>query len=149
MKTIRNKIRTTLTQNFGLSFGCALAVVALVILSGCTEKNAAPATGRDETYRLVSVNGNALPASLSHEGAALKVLSGSFAFEAGGTCRSTTVFAAPSGKETQREVSATYTENGANVTMRWKGAGRTTGSIAGNTLTMHNEGMIFVYEKGL
>jgi hypothetical protein len=31
--------------------------------------------------------------------------------------------------------------------MKWQGAGMTTGTIAGNTFTMNNEGMELVYKK--
>jgi hypothetical protein len=31
--------------------------------------------------------------------------------------------------------------------MQWKDAGKTVGSIDGNTFTMENEGMVFVYRK--
>jgi hypothetical protein len=46
-----------------------------------------------------------------------------------------------------RVVEATYTVTGTNVTMQWKGAGWTKGSLSGDTFTMDNEGMIFVYQK--
>ena len=31
--------------------------------------------------------------------------------------------------------------------MKWQGAGLTTGTVEGNTFTMDNEGMLFVYKK--
>ena len=31
--------------------------------------------------------------------------------------------------------------------MQWKGAGETVGTIQGNTVTMDNDGMVFVYSK--
>jgi hypothetical protein len=31
--------------------------------------------------------------------------------------------------------------------MKWKGAGMTTASVEGDTLTMNNEGLLFVYTK--
>jgi hypothetical protein len=57
------------------------------------------------------------------------------------------VFVPPSGQEVTREVSATYTRQGATLTMQWQGAGRTTGTLTDNTFTMDNEGMLFVYRK--
>ena len=107
------------------------------------------AEGGDPTgvYALVSVNGNKVPASVSHDGSALQVRSGTFTIKADGTCSTKTVFVPPSGQEATREVSATYTKEGSKLTMQWKGAGMTTGTIEGNTFTMDNEGMLFVYRK--
>jgi hypothetical protein len=31
--------------------------------------------------------------------------------------------------------------------MRWQGAGMTIGSVAGDTFTMNNEGMVLAYRK--
>jgi hypothetical protein len=98
-------------------------------------------------YALVSVNGNRLPANISHEGAAMQVRSGTFTINADGTCSTKTVFVPPSGTEVAREVSATYSKDGSKLTMQWKGAGKTIGTIEGNTFTMENEGMAFVYGK--
>ena len=100
-----------------------------------------------DIYALVSVNGNKVPASVSHDGTALQVRSGTFTIKADGTCSTKTVFVPPSGKEATREVSATYAKDGIKLTMQWKGAGMTTGTIEGNTFTMDNEGMVFVYAK--
>ena len=96
---------------------------------------------------MVSVNGNPLPAKITHEGAALQVRTGSFIIKADGTCSTKTVFVPPSGTEVAREVSATYTQVGSKLTMQWEGAGKTVGTIQGDTFTMDNEGMVFVYRK--
>jgi hypothetical protein len=98
-------------------------------------------------YTLVSVDGKPVPASVSHEGATVTVRSGTFTINADGTCISRIVFAPPSGTEVTREVSATYTKDGSNLTMLWKGAGETVGTIDGATFTMNNEGMVFIYRK--
>jgi len=126
---------------------CFLLTAGL-LLSGC-KPEAKVAEGGDPTgvYALVSVNGNAVPASISHDGTALQVRSGTFTLKADGTCGTKTVFVPPSGQEATREVSATYTKEGSKLTMQWQGAGRTTGTIDGNTFTMDNEGMVFVYRK--
>jgi hypothetical protein len=88
-----------------------------------------------------------VPASVSHDGTALQVRSGSFTIKTDGTCGTKTVFVPPSGSEATREVGATYTKEGSKLTMKWQGAGMTTGTIEGNTFTMENEGMVFVYKK--
>jgi hypothetical protein len=98
-------------------------------------------------YTLVTADGKPVPAKISHDGHSLDLLSGIFTIKADGTCSSQTVFVPPSGKEVSREVNATYTQNGPNLTMRWQSAGMTKGTVEGNTFTMNNEGMILVYRK--
>ena len=48
-------------------------------------------------FTLVSVDGNAVPCTVNHEGAALAVKSGAFTFNADGTCMSRMSFTPPSG----------------------------------------------------
>lgn len=99
------------------------------------------------TYALVSVDGASVPARVRHDGASLEVRSGNFTIGSDGTCSTTTVFVAPSGAVVTRTVDARYSCDGARLTMRWKGAGTTVGTIDGSTFTMDNEGMSFVYRR--
>ncbi|MCL4180064.1 MAG: hypothetical protein KJ072_20245 [Verrucomicrobia bacterium] len=119
-----------------------------LLLSACRPEvevaKDSPASG---VYTLVTVNGSNVPNVVSHEGAKLQVLSGTFTINPDGTCSSKMVFVPPSGAETTREVSATYTRDGRKLNMEWKGAGKTTGTIEGDTFTMNNEGMDFAYRK--
>jgi hypothetical protein len=98
-------------------------------------------------YTLVSVDGKDVPTSISHEGASLEVRSGTFTLNADGTCSTKTIFVPPTGSEVAREVSATYTQDGSTLTMKWEGAGETVGTLQGGTFTMNNEGIVFVYRK--
>ncbi len=98
-------------------------------------------------YNLVSVDGKKIPADITHEGTTIGIRSGSFTIEAGGKCKSKTVFVPPSGNEIIREVNATYTIDGSKLTMRWENAGMTEGTLEGNTFTMNNEGMVLLYKK--
>ncbi len=125
-----------------------LAVLLLLALTGC--KNAATNTAEIHPvgiYTLVSIDGKTVPCNLTHEGAAMVVKSGSLTFNADGTCRSLSIFSIPPHPDIRREVNATFTQNGAEFTMRWQGAGITKGQINGDTFTMNNEGMIFCYRK--
>ena len=126
---------------------CFLLAVGL-FLSAC-KPEAKIAHGNDPTgvYTLVTVNGNKLPASITHDGTALQVRSGTFTINADGTCSSKVIFVPPSGAESTREVSATYSREGSKLNLQWKGAGQTTGTLEGNTFTMDNEGMVFAYQK--
>ena len=140
------KTQPTFSRKQTLSF--LFLLTAGIVLSACQQKTKDTA-GADPTgvYGLVSVNGNKAPASVSHEGTALQVRSGSFTLKADGTCGTKTTFVPPSGSEATREVSATYTKQGPKLTMHWRGAGMTTGTIEGDTFSMDNEGMLFVYKK--
>ena len=134
---------------------CLLAGVLLALgLTGCTDS--APTAGKVNAgasvsiagdYTLVSVDGKAVPCAVSHEGRDVTVKSGLLTLNADGTCRSQIVFSVSQSKDVNRVVEATYTLVGTNLTMRWKDAGTTTGSIQGSDFTMNNEGMIFAYQK--
>ena len=117
-------------------------------MAACTGPKAT-GSGADITgvYTLVSVNGKPVPADLAHEGVALQVRAGTFTIRADGTCGTKTTFVPPGGTELVREVSATYTQSGARLAMQWQGAGKTVGTVEGQTFTMNNEGMLFVYRK--
>ena len=95
----------------------------------------------------MTVNGKKVPATVSHEGTDLQIRSGSFTISADGTCSSKMTFVPPSGTEATVDAKATYTREGPKLNMQWQGAGKTTGTVEGNTFTMENEGMVFVYRK--
>jgi len=123
-----------------------LLVILLLALTGC--KNASKThAGVNPVgiYTLISVEGKSVPCHLTHEGAAMAIKSGRFTINADGTCLSLCTFAVPPHPDDNREVKATYTQEDSNLTLRWQGAGITTGHIQGNEFTMNNEGMIFVY----
>ncbi len=88
-----------------------------------------------------------MPCSVEHEGHAVAIKSGTFVINADGTCSSKIDFSTPSGGGSLREVKATYTQEGTKLTMRWEGAGMTTGKVEGDTFTMNNEGMLLTYRK--
>ena len=125
-----------------------LLLTAGLLLSACKpEAKVDEGADLSGVYALISVNGKPVPTSVSHDGATLQVRSGTFTFNADGTCSTKTVFFPPAGSEVARESNATYTREGSKLTMQWKDAGTTTGTIEGATFTMNNEGMVFVYRK--
>lgn len=125
-----------------------LILTAGLFLSACQPEPGSVANSDPVgVYTLVSVDGKNVPASVSHDGVHLQVRSGTFAFNPGQTCGTKTVFVPPSGTEVIREVSATYTRTGSKLAMKWHGAGTTSGTIEGDTFTMENEDMVFVYRK--
>jgi hypothetical protein len=146
---IHHKTKNTeMKRQLNIALKSGFVVVAGLVLSACqkqlTKVNAPDIAG---VYALVSVNAKPVPANAPHQGATLQVRSGTFTINADGTCSTKTIFVPPSGTEVAREVSATYTQDGSRLTMQWKGAGKTVGTIQGNTFTMDNEGMVFVYRK--
>ena len=125
-----------------------LALVLLASLTGCKyEPRAAREINPVGEYALVSVDGKTLPCSLTHEGTSLSIKSGVFTIGTNGTCSSLITFSVPQRGDMKREVKATYTSAGAELTMRWEGAGTTMGKVDDNRFTMTNEGMVFAYEK--
>src|SRR5438045_3576081 len=102
--------KVVITAARGLQLGLLLATV--VFLSACAEKTTL-SKRHDSTgiYTLVSVNATKVPATVSHEGAQLRVLSGTFTINSDGTCGSKMIFVPPSGTESTREVKATYTQD--------------------------------------
>jgi hypothetical protein len=126
---------------------CIAAAIGLLLATLPRQLSAAGETDSTGLYSLVSVDGKTVPASIAHEGVTIQIRSGSFTINADGTCASKMVFSVQSGPEATREVSATYTQEGSKLTMQWKGAGKTTGTLDSETFTMNNEGMVLVYRK--
>ncbi len=127
---------------------CLLSACLMLAGTGC-KKEADGNTSLDPAgaYTLVSVDGKNVPCNLTHEGVALAVKSGIFTINADGTCRSQVTFNVPSRGDMNQEVKATYTRHGAELTMKWEGAGTTLGIVGNNTFTMTNEAMVFAYRK--
>ena len=139
------KLQNALPQFLG---SCLISAFLVLAVTGCKHEPAGN-SNLDITgiYALTSVDGKIVPCDLTHEGAALTVKSGIFTIQADGRCRSQSIFSITPGRDVHREVKATYTCEGTELTMRWEGAGMTKGNVNGNTFTMNNEGMIFVYRK--
>jgi hypothetical protein len=125
-----------------------LAALLALVLTGCqNEPRAADAIDPTGVYTLVSVDGQSVPCSVKHGEATINIASGVFTITADGRCRSLVNFAVPERGDVGREVKASYTQKGAELTMQWAGAGMTKGQIKGNQFTMTNEGMVFSYQK--
>ena len=155
MKTAYNSeaVFTKLFTPRYIALGFLAGILLLLGLTGC--QSSVRESGADDSlpagwagdYTLMSVDGNVVPCIVRHEDQDITVKSGDMNFSTNGTCASRSVFAVKGYKEVNRVVEATYTVSGAELTMRWKRAGMTRGSFNGNTFTMNNEGMIFVYQK--
>jgi hypothetical protein len=137
-------IFTQLALRVASSIPFSLLLATGLLAPGCRMNASSSPAG---VYTLVSVNGSKLPATISHDGARLEVLSGTFTIGEDSTCSSRMVFIPPNGQEVVREVKATYTQTGGKLRMKWAGAGLTTGTVKDNTFTMDNEGMLLSYQK--
>ena len=71
---------------------------------------------------------------------------GAFTLSADGACRSRTTFLV-SGQGATRDIACTYGREGAKLTFTWTGAGVTTGTVDGKTLTMDDEGVVLSYKR--
>jgi hypothetical protein len=148
MKTKSISAQASLETHAPRIIAISLLALLLLALTGCRHATTPIAEIHPAgVYTLISVDGQNVPCNLTHEGVAMIVKSGSFTINADGTCRSLSTFAVPPHPDIHREVNATYTQKDAELTMRWRGAGVTTGSVHGNEFTMNNEGMIFCYRK--
>ena len=124
-----------------------ILVVMLVASTGCQEATMTNVNDFAGVYTLIEVDGASIPAAVSHGGHDIIVHSGSFTINADRTCSSEIIFGPLSGEKHTRKVNATYTREGSTLKMKWIGASRTKGTIEGDTFSMNNEGMMFVYKK--
>lgn len=148
MTLFHTPVRPGKTNPLGLAIRVACAVLTGLSLAACQSKGSDSRTDVPEgVYALASVNGQPVPATISHDGASLQIRSGTCTFGPKQSCSTTTVFVPPSGPELSRTASATYSARGADLSLRWKGAGHTSGRVDGATFTLNNEGMVLVYRK--
>jgi hypothetical protein len=149
MKTNRNTMSNETNRSHSRAIGLGLLVALGLCLPGCSKQEAKVAGNKDFTgvYTLASVDGKPVPTAIKHDGVSLEVREGTFTINSDGTCSTKTSFVPPTGTVASREVSATYTREGDKLTMQWKGAGTTVGTVSGNTFTMNNEGMVLAYKK--
>jgi len=126
---------------FGIMF-------AALCLTGCGKRTSTTKVSEHAgTYTLIAINGNKLPYTPPHEGGAPQVRSSTFTLNADGSFGNTMSYGTPSGQTMSRDFSGNYTRESERFTFYWKGAGMTTATLNGDTLTMNNEGILFAYRK--
>ena len=125
------------------------SVMTLILFLAACQEVIRPVGGNDIAgiYYLFMVDGTELPGTVSHDGTAMEIRSGTFMISEDGTCYSTTRFAIPGGKEMTRKVRAKYVVRDTQLIMQWEGAGTTEGTVSGDIFTMDNHGMIFKYTR--
>lgn len=144
MKTNPHTCPTNDVRVLAIGIITALLLSAVVRVHGQT--TTAPSIGLTGVYTLTSVDGKTVPCMIDHEGTAMNVQSGSFTIT-NGHCLSVMTVSVGDRKDIRCETRARYTVEGSELTMQWQNAGMTKGSVAGNTFTMTNEGMAYVYNK--
>ena len=130
-----------------------IAFVTLVLLFLCALARAQAQTADKATsepaavYKLVSVDGKEVPCTIKHDGTTMNVQSGTFTITTNGQTTSVMTASVGDRKDIRVERTATYTVKNSELTMKWPNAGITKGRITGQTFTMTNEGMAYVYRK--
>jgi hypothetical protein len=148
MKNNQSEFNGETRRSIRQSLQLCLVPLLMVAWAGCKQDaKVAAEINPVGTYALVSINGNKVPYIMEHEGQTATIKSGTFIINPDGTCSSIMNFSLPSGGDSSREVKATYTCQGTNLTMQWQGAGTTIGTVQGNTFRMENEGMVLAYSK--
>ena len=125
----------------------ALGVLALLLLFGLARSHAQTAASPTGVYQLVSVDGKDVPCTIKHGGTTMNVLSGTFTISTNGQVTSVITVSMGDKKNVRVERQATYTVKESELTMKWQNAGTTKGRVAGQTFTMTNEGMVYIYKK--
>lgn len=131
-----------------LSLTLALALIAC----GDDDSTSAPTSASVAgTWNLQTVNGSALPFTLSAASPKIELLSSSVNVTANGTWTSTTQTRTTIGTQAttaSSTQSGTYTLSGSAVSIRsTDGTTVQAGTVSGNTLTLAQTGLTFVYQK--
>lgn len=105
------------------------------------------ATSPAGVYTLLSVDGKNVPCVINHDGRKMNVQAGTFTITTNGQVTSVMTVSVGDRKDIRIERTATYTVKNSELTMKWQNAGMTKGALAGQTFTMTNEGMAYVYRK--
>jgi hypothetical protein len=139
------KLQNAMPHFLGL---CLISAFLALAGTGCKNEAGSNANiNPTGVYTLVSVDGQSVPFSLTHVGATSIIKSGVFTIKADSNCVSQITLFVPMKGDRSREVKATYTRQGTELTMQWEGAGTTIANVKGNTFTMTNEGRVFAYRK--
>ena len=129
----------------------AFVALAFVLLCALTRAHAQTAdkatTNPTGVYTLVSVDGKNVPCPISHDGTAMSVQAGTFTITTNGQITSVMTISMGDRKNIRVERTATYAVKNSELTMKWQNAGVTKGRVAGQTFTMTNEGLVYVYRR--
>jgi hypothetical protein len=128
-----------------------LSLLVSSCLLACSDA-AGPGNGVAGTWRLQTVNGLALPFTLSENGTDKLELTGEvITLVAPRSLNIVTTFRVTEGSSVFPESipdEGTYAVNGSTVTLTWESDGSTsTAVVSGNTMTLNDIGLTFVYRR--
>jgi len=128
-----------------------LSLLVCSPLLACSDA-AGPGQGVAGTWRLQTVNGLALPFTLSESGMDKEELTGEvITLVAPRSLTIVTTFRVTEGSNVFSESipdEGTYAVNGSTVTFTWDSDGSTsTAAVSGNTMTLQDIGLTFVYHR--
>lgn len=98
-------------------------------------------------YQLVSINDQAVPGVVNHRFTQLRIYGGDFTIRSDGSCSTGLDFSPPAGGRELRVSHCEYQQEGSSLSMRWLGAGQTTGELFSSTFTMDNQAMEYVFQR--
>jgi len=121
-----------------------ILILSTLVLVSCSSGQA----NVSGEYTLVSIDSNPIPYAPTHEGQqGPQVLGGSMVLNEDGTFSMTMDYAGAPGNTISRDFSGTYEQSRDAFVFTWEGAGKTPVTIEAETLTLDNEGILFVFEK--
>jgi hypothetical protein len=128
-----------------------LSVLVCSLLLACSDATS-PGQSVEGTWRLQTVNGLALPFTLSQSGTFKEELTGEvMTLMAPGSLTIVTMFRYTEGSNVFAESvpdEGTWTVGGSTVTITWDSDGSTsTATVSGNTMTLQDIGLTFVYRR--
>ena len=149
MKTypaIINLVRSSYTPRV-IALGVLATLLLCALAHGGAQTTDKVTVNPAGVYALASVDGKTVPCTINHDGTAMLVQSGTFTITTNSQITSVMTISVGDRKDMRIERHATYTQKGTELTMKWEGFGITQGRVAGQTFTMTNEGMAYVYRK--
>ncbi len=126
----------------------ALAALSMVASCGDSVTGSSAVAG---TYNLRTINGAVLPYVQQVNETKVELLSDQIVVSANGTFTSMSTFRSTTGTVvalSNGTDSGTYSVSGASIILKYKSDGSTsTGVIAGNDITLQEQGFVFVYSR--
>ena len=127
------------------------SLLVCAFLLACSDSTS-PNEGVEGTWRLQTVNAQALPFTLAQSGTFKEELTGEvMTLMAPGSLTIVTMFRYTEGTNVFSESipdEGTWTVNGSTVTITWESDGSTsTATVSGDTMTLQDIGLTFVYRR--
>jgi hypothetical protein len=127
-----------------------LLSLALIATIGCGSSSAttSPTSTELGTYILVALDGRSVPTTIAEGSTTAEVQSSSLTLSGGGTVRMLVTYRM-SGQTawSTNDLSGRYTRQGSTMSFTYTNGGANSGSIAGDTITMMNENVVWTFQR--